>query len=103
MAGYAGMMKQMKKIERDMAKTQATLDARSFSAESAGGKIVVTALGTKEITDITIDSELFTAEEQEMIGDLIRLAVNTVITEIETVSDAELAKVTGGMNLPGLF
>jgi hypothetical protein len=103
MAGYAGMMKQMKKIERDMAKTQAEIEARAFSAESAGGKVTVKALGTKEITEITIDPTLFAGDEQEMIADLVRLAVNTVIKEIEEVSDKELAKVTGGMNLPGLF
>jgi len=103
MAGYGQMMQQMKKMQRDIEAKQAEIDAREFSATSASGLIVVKALGTKEITEITIDPSLFADDEREMVGDLVRLAVNTVITEIENVSEKELEKITGGMNLPGLF
>lgn len=103
MAGYAQMMQQMKKMQRDIEKKQAELDAREFTASSGSGMVNVTALGTKEITAINIADELFADDDKEMIADLVRLAVNTVIKEIEEISDAELEKLTGGANLPGLF
>lgn len=103
MAGYAQMMKQMKKMQRDIEKKQAELDAREFTAEAGSGMVKVTALGTKEITEIIVADELYAEDEREMLLDLIRLATNTVIQEIEEVSDKELDKLTGGMNMPGLF
>jgi len=103
MAGYGQMMQQMKKMQRQIEAKQGELDAREFSASSASGMVVVKALGTKEITAIEIDPQLFAEEERELIGDLVRLAVNTVIEEIEQVSETELEKITGGMNMPGLF
>jgi len=103
MAGYAQMMQQMKKMQRDIEKKQAELDAREFTAEAGAGVVKVTALGTKEITEIIVADALSVEEDKEMLIDLIRLAVNTVMKEIEEVSDSELNKLTGGMNVPGLF
>jgi len=103
MAGYGQMMQQMKKMQREIEKKQVELDAREFNATSASGLVVVKARGNKEITEITIDEQLLTGDEREMIGDLVRLAVNTVLTEIETTSEEELGKITDGMNMPGMF
>jgi len=103
MAGYGQMMQQMKKVQRDIAEKQAELDGREFREESGAGAVVVKALGTKEITEIAISAELLTENNGDMVGDLVRIAVNAVITEIETTTEAELSKITGGMSIPGLF
>lgn len=103
MAGYGQMMQQMKKLQRDIDKKQAELDEQEFSAQAGSGRVTVVAKGTKEITAIQIADELMVLEEKEMLADLLRVAVNQVMQEIETVSDAELNKLTGGTNLPGMF
>jgi len=103
MAGYGQMMQQMKKMQRDIELKQGELNAREFNASSGSGMVSVRALGTKEITEVIISPELLKDEDAEMVGELVRLAVNTVIKEIETTTEAELSKLTGGINLPGLF
>lgn len=103
MAGYAQMMQQMKKMQRNIDKKQAELDVMEFHGTAGSGTVKVTALGTKEIINIEIADELIALEEKEMLIDLIRLATNNVIAEVEKTSEEELAKLTGGMNMPGLF
>ncbi len=103
MAGYGQMMKQMNKLQRDMEKKQAELDAREFVKSANAGMITITAMGNKEIKSITIADEMMTVEDKELLEDMLILAVNDLIKEIEEVSEKELGKLTNGMKMPGLF
>jgi len=111
-AGYGGgpsnqkdLMRQAQKMQEQFAQTQAELEAREFSATAGGGVVSVTMTGKKELTNLTIDPEVVDPEDVEMLQDLVIAAVNEVIRSVEDTTNAELGKITGGMNLglPGLF
>ncbi|MGL5042176.1 MAG: YbaB/EbfC family nucleoid-associated protein [Culicoidibacterales bacterium] len=95
------MMKQMNKLQRDMETKQAELAAQAFSKTAGGGLITIKALGNKTITELTISDELL--EDKEILQDMLILATNELMSEIEAVSEKEIGKLTGGMKIPGLF
>ena len=85
------MIKQAQKMQEDIERVQAELEARDFTASAAGGMIEVTMSGAKVLKEVIED-----------LQDVIVAGVNAVITQIEEVSAAEMEKVTGGVNIPGL-
>jgi DNA-binding protein, YbaB/EbfC family len=103
MAGYAQMMKQMSKIQRDLERKQAELDEKEYTTEAGGGMVKVIATGKKEIIGLELDPSIIDPEDKEMLQDLIRVAINEAIKTVETETEAELGKITAGVNMPGLF
>ena len=89
------MIKQAQKMQEDIARVQAELEARDFTASAAGGMIEVTMSGAKVLKEVKLNPEV-------VDKDVIVAGVNAVITQIEEVSAAEMEKVTGGVNIPGL-
>lgn len=103
MVGYAGMMKQMNKMQRDMEKTRAKLAAMTFEGVSGNGAVCVIANGEKKVTAITIADELINVEDKDILQDLLIVAMNDVLAKVEETTEKEMTKVTGGINIPGLF
>ncbi len=102
-----GMMKQIQKMQADMAKVQEELGNKTVAAESGGGMVKVTANGKKEIVSISIDDEIAKSGDKEMLEDLIVAAVNKAISAASKMAEEELQNVTKGMlppgfNIPGL-
>ncbi len=99
------LMRQAQKMQDQFAKTQAELEAREFSASAGGGVVSVKMTGKKELTELVIKPEVVDPEDVEMLQDLVIAAVNEVIRQVEDTSNAELGKITGGLNLglPGMF
>ena len=64
--------------------------------------MTVTINGKKEITDLQLKPEIVDPEDIEMLQDLIMVAVNEGIRQIEEMSNAEMSKLTGGLGIPGL-
>jgi DNA-binding YbaB/EbfC family protein len=93
------MMKQAQKLQKDMEESKAKIDKQEFHA-TAGGVIKVTAMGTKEITKIEIDDQLLNPEDKNEVEELIMLAINNVIKDIENETEKQLGAFTNGMNLP---
>ena len=93
------MIKQAQKMQEDIERVQAELEARDFTASAAGGMIEVTMSGAKEVK---LNPEVVDKDAIEDLQDVIVAGVNAVITQIEEVSAAEMEKVTGGVNIPGL-
>ncbi len=96
------MMKQMQKMQRDLEKTQAELEAMEISASSGGGMVEATVNGKKEIVSLKIDPDVLDPDDVEMVEDMVIAAVNEALREIEQISERELGKLTGGINIPGL-
>jgi nucleoid-associated protein EbfC len=96
------MMKQAKKLQEEMAKTQAEVQARVFEASAGGGAVTVKVTGKQEILEINVKPEVVDPEDVEMLQDLILAAVNDAIKQSQEAVSAEMAKVTGGFNIPGL-
>ena len=103
MAKMNQMMKQAQQMQMKMASLQKELETREFEAATGGGMVKVKVNGKQELLDIEIDKECVDPEDVEMLQDLVKTAVNQALTTSqETVSNA-MSKVTGGLNIPGLF
>ncbi len=97
------MIKQAQKMQQDMLKMQEELDQMTVEASSGGGMVTVTATAKKEITAIKINPEAVDPEDVEMLEDLILSAVREALSQADKVSAEQMGKITGGMNMPGLF
>ena len=96
------LMRQAQKMQEQFAATQAELEAREFKVTSGGGMVEVTMNGKKEITALAIKPGIVDPDDIEMLQDVIMAAVNEASKQVEETSNAELGKITGGLNLPGM-
>lgn len=94
------MLKQAQKMQANITKLQADLEAREYETTSGGGMVYVKANGKKEILELTIKPEAVDPEDVEMLQDMVLAAVNEVLRTVEETANAEMGKITGGMNLP---
>jgi hypothetical protein len=97
------MIKQAQKMQDQITELQEDIEARDFSATAGGGAVEVTLTGKKTIKSLTLKPEIVDPEDIEMLQDLIISAVNEAVNNIETTTEAEMSKITGGVALPGLF
>ena len=97
-----GMMKQVQKMQEDMARVQEELGNKTVSEESGGGIVKATASGKKEIISIEIDNEIISSGDKEMLEDLVVAAVNKALDSAGKRGEEEFGNVTKGMLPPGL-
>lgn len=97
------MIRQAQKMQEQMAEKQAELDAREYEVQAGGGVVAVKIKGTKEILDVTIQPEIVDPEDVETLQDILVAAINEAIKKVEATNEAELSKIAGGMNVPGMF
>lgn len=93
------MMKQAQQMQQQMQKTQEELQAREFSASAGGGMVTATALGSRELKGLTIAPACVDPDDVEMLQDLVLSAVNEALRAAAEATEAEMSKLTGGMNL----
>ena len=103
MGNMGNMMKQMKKVQKQMEEMQNQLEQSEVEASAGGGAVTAKANGKKEIIAITIDESVVDPEDVEMLQDLVLAAVNEALRSAEELATQEMNKLTGGMNIPGLF
>ena len=104
MGGFGGMninqlMKEAKKMQADMEKSQEELVAKEFEASAGGGAINVKVSGSKEIKEIKIQKDVVDPDDVEMLEDLILTCVNEALRKV----DSEQAAQMGKYNIPGLM
>ena len=104
MGGFGGMninqlMKEAKKMQQDMEKSQEELASKEFDATAGGGAISVKVSGNKEIKEIIIKKDVVDPEDVEMLQDLIITCVNEALRKVDSAQAAELGK----FNIPGLM
>jgi DNA-binding YbaB/EbfC family protein len=97
------MMKQAQKLQARMMEMQAELGNRTVSAQAGGGMVEAVANGRQELVSLRIDPEVVVPEDVDMLQDLIQAAVNEALNRSREMMAAEMAKLTGGMQIPGLF
>ncbi len=88
------MMAQAQKMQRELKKAMAALAEKEFVV-SKGGAVTVTVLGSKEVKSIEIDKDAFDEDNREMIQDMIALAINEAITQIEEEAEEINERITG--------
>ena len=96
------LMKEAKKMQAEMQKSQEELSSKEFDATAGGGAISVKVTGEKVIKEIKIKPDVVDPEDVEMLQDMVCAAVNEAIRNINEESNARLSAVTGGMGLPGM-
>ena len=97
------LMKQAQKLQQDMERMQKELETKEFEASVGGGAVVVKANGKKEVIAINIKPEVVDADDVEMLEDLVLSAVNEALRKAEEETANKMGKLTGGMNIPGMF
>ena len=101
--GFNNLLKQVQKVQKQIEEVKEELDNRQFEASSGGGAVVAIVNGKKQLLDIKIKPEVVDPDDVEMLQDLILAAVNEAVNKAEETVTSEMAKVTGGLQMPGLF
>lgn len=97
------MLKQVQKMQKQMEEMQGELELKEVEASAGGGAVAVKVNGKKEILGITIQPAVVDPDDIEMLQDLIIAATNEALRKAEEMMNKEMGKITGGMNIPGLF
>lgn len=100
---YGNMMKQAKIMQQKMVEIQKELKEMEFEASSGGGAVKVKVNGEQEVIEVKINKEMVDLNDIEMIEDMILVAVNDAIKQSRDEAKSKMARLTGGMNIPGLF
>lgn len=97
------MVRKAQKMQEDITRIQEELEAKEFTKQVGGGALELVMTGDKKLKSVTLKPEVVDPEDIEMLQDLIISGVNEIISDIEEYSTEEMAKVTGGVSMPGLF
>ena len=103
MKNLTGMMKQAQKLQAKMVEMQAEMGNRTVSAQAGGGMVEAVVNGRQELLSLRIDPEVVAPDDVDMLQDLIQAAINEALNRSREMMAAEMSKLTGGMQIPGLF
>ena len=97
------MVKQAQKMQQDMLKMQEEMESKEYEATVGGGVVKATVNGKHELLSISIAPEAVDPDDVEMLQDMIVGAVNEAMRKADTEASQNLSRLTGGLNLGGLF
>lgn len=97
------MIKQAQKMQQDMLKMQEELEAKEHEATVGGGMVTARVNGKHEVVSLSINPEAVDPDDVEMLQDMVVAAVNEAMRKADAESQQNMAKLTGGLNLGGLF
>jgi hypothetical protein len=101
--GLGNIMKQAQQMQQRIARIQQELEGREVEASAGGGMVTAVVSGKMQLVSLKIEKDVVDPEDVEMLQDLISAAVNEALKKSQEMMQEEMGKVTGGMNLPGLF
>ena len=99
----AAMMKQAQKMQQDMLRMQEEMKAKTYTAAAGGGMVKATVNGEHALVDMMINPEAVDPDDVEMLQDMIIAAVNEAMRNADADAANNMARLTGGLNLGGLF
>lgn len=97
------LIRQANQMQAKMKKVQDELAEKEYKSTSGGGAIEITVKGENKLSALTIDPEIFKEGDAEMLQEMLITAINDALAVAKKDQDEEMAKVTGNMNIPGLF
>ena len=97
------MVKQAQKMQQHMLKMQEEMEQKAYEASAGGGVVTAQVNGKHEVVSLTIAPDAVDPEDVEMLQDLVIAAVNEALRKADSEASANMAKLTGGLNLGGLF
>jgi DNA-binding YbaB/EbfC family protein len=101
--GFGNIMKQAQMMQQKMQRLQQELEGREVEASSGGGMVTARVNGKQQLLDLKIEPAAVDPQDTEMLQDLIIAAVNEAIKKSQDMVQEEMGKITGGLNIPGLF
>ena len=99
----AAMLKQAQKMQQEMLRMQAEQEARTFTAKAGGGMVAATVNGKHELVNMEINPEAVDPDDVDMLQDMIIAAVNEAMRAADAEAANNMSRLTGGLNLGGLF
>ena len=99
----AAMMKQAQMMQKEMLPRQQVQEAKTFTAKAGGGMVAATVNGKHELVDLQINPEAVDPDDVEMLQDMVLAAVNEAMRTADAEAANNMSRLTGGMNLGGLF
>ena len=99
----AAMMKQAQKMQQEMLRMQEEMENKTYSATSGGGMVTAEVHGKHEVVSLTVKPEAVDPDDVEMLQDMIMAAVNEAMRTADTEAANNMSRLTGGLNLGGLF
>ena len=103
MAGLGDIMKQAQRLKAEMDRLQAEAATKMVEGSAGGGMVTVVANGKGDLLSVKIDPEVARGEDLEMLQDLVMAAANDALRRARELLAQEVSRLTGGLNLPGLF
>ncbi len=103
MPNMQNLMKQAKKMQENLEKAQNDLQHKEYTATSGGGAVEIKMTGSGKLLELNLSEDVVDPDDIEMLQDLIIAAYGDVKKQIDTESESQMNKMTGGMNIPGLF
>ena len=97
------LARQAQKMQQKMLEMQEELEAREYEASAGGGVVTAKVNGKKELLALSIKPEAVDPDDVEMLEDTVMAAINEALREASETTEKEMSKLTGGMNIPGLF
>lgn len=102
-SGQKDMLRQVQKMQEDMEALQEDLANREYDIASGGGVCKIKINGKKEVLSIELSPEIVDPDDLETLEDILVAGVNEAIKRVEETQNTEMSKLTGSLNLPGLF
>lgn len=97
------LLKQAQQMQQKITTLQKELESRELDISSGGGMIKIKVNGKQEILEMSIDKECVDPNDVGMLEELVKTAVNQAVRESQDMVSNAMSKVTGGINIPGMF
>ena len=101
--GFGGIVKQAQRMQQQIGRVQDQMADREIEATSGGGAVLAVVNGRQELVKLKINPEVVDPEDVEMLEELVQTAINIAMKNAVDMLQSEVNKITGGMNIPGLF
>ncbi len=99
----SAMLKQAQKMQQEMLRMQQEQESKTFTAKSGGGMVAATVNGKHELLELTVNPEVVDPDDVEMLQDMVIAAVNEAMRMADAEATENMSRLTGGLNLGGLF
>ncbi len=100
---FGKLMKQAQQMQSKMLKLQEELANKTVEATSGGGMVTAVVNGKNEVVSLSIERDVVDPDDIDMLQDLVMAAVNEGLRKVQEMTQEEMAKLTGGINIPGLM
>ncbi len=99
----AAMMKQAQKMQQELIRMQQEQESKTYTAAAGGGMVSATVNGKHELVDVIINPEAVDPDDVEMLQDMVMAAVNEAMRAADADAASNMSRLTGGLNLGGMF